>query len=127
MAVAVVGAHLSGMPLNGELQGLGARLSSSADRARLPAVRARRDPAAEARTAARGGRPGTAIEVEIWALPAGAFGRFVAAVPAPLSIGTVRAGRRPQRRRAFWSRPRPSQGARDISSFGGWRDYMAQS
>ena len=33
---------------------------------------------------------GAAIELEIWALPADGFGRFVAAVPPPLSIGTIR-------------------------------------
>ena len=32
---------------------------------------------------------GAAIEVEVWALSEAAFGRFVAAVPRPLSIGTL--------------------------------------
>ena len=54
IAIAVVGAHLSGMPLNGELQALGARfLEATDDRAGLPALCARGHHAAEARHAAR--------------------------------------------------------------------------
>jgi len=33
---------------------------------------------------------GSSIELELWALSAAAFGKFVAAIPPPLSIGTVR-------------------------------------
>ena len=71
IAIAVVGAHLSGMPLNGELNALGARLlEETATRAGLPAVcarrrRARRSPGCCASRRARA----APIAVEIWALP----------------------------------------------------------
>jgi len=68
---------------------------------------------------------GAAIEVEVWALSEAAFGRFVAAVPSPLSIGTLEldSGRSVK---GFLVEAEAVAGARDISSFGGWRAFMAQ-
>ena len=68
---------------------------------------------------------GAAIEVEVWALPDAAFGRFVAAVPPPLSIGTLELadGRAVK---GFLVEAEAVDGARDISSFGGWRAFVAQ-
>ncbi|MGB6543924.1 MAG: allophanate hydrolase, partial [Xanthobacteraceae bacterium] len=68
---------------------------------------------------------GTAIEVEVWALSETAFGRFVAAVPSPLSIGTLELdeGRAVK---GFLVEAEAVAGARDISSFGGWRAFMAK-
>ena len=69
---------------------------------------------------------GAAIEVEVWALPDAAFGRFVAAVPPPLSIGTLELadGRAVK---GFLVEAEAIAGARDISSFGGWRKFVEQS
>ena len=64
-------------------------------------------------------------KVELWALSAAAFGKFVAAIPPPLSIGTVRLadGRGVK---GFLVEPARST-ARAISrSFGGWRAFMAE-
>ena len=82
---------------------------------RSPARR-RRSPACCASRPATG----AAIELEVWALPADGFGRFVAAVPAPLSIGTVTLadGRSVK---GFLVEAEAIAGARDISRFGGWR------
>jgi allophanate hydrolase len=67
---------------------------------------------------------GTSIELEIWALPAAAFGKFVAAIPPPLSIGTVRLadGRGVK---GFIVESADIDGAREISAFGGWRAFVA--
>jgi allophanate hydrolase len=61
----------------------------------------------------------------LWALSAAAFGKFVAAIPSPLGIGTVRLadGRSVK---GFVVEPVAIEGARDISSFGGWRAFMAE-
>ena len=67
---------------------------------------------------------GTSIAVEIWALPAEGFGRFVAAVPPPLSIGTLTLGDG-QAVKGFLVESDGVNGARDISSFGGWRAFTA--
>ena len=67
---------------------------------------------------------GASIALEIWALPAAAFGKFVAAVPPPLSIGTVRLadGRDVK---GFIVEAADIDGAREISAFGGWRAFVA--
>jgi allophanate hydrolase len=124
IAVAVVGAHLSGMALNGELTGLGGRLLGTAKTApdyRLYALNT--TPAKPGMLRIEAGA-GVAIELEVWALSAEAFGKFVAAIPPPLSIGTVRLadGRMVK---GFIVEAADVSHARDISSFGGWRAYAA--
>jgi allophanate hydrolase len=126
IAIAVVGAHLSGMPLNGELTSLGARrleTTRTAPDYRLLAL-AGTEPAKPGLLRVATGN-GSAIELEIWALPAAQFGRFVAAVPSPLSIGTVALadGRSVK---GFLVEAQATVGARDISAFGGWRAFVAQ-
>ncbi|MCW5701723.1 MAG: allophanate hydrolase [Bradyrhizobium sp.] len=125
IAIAVVGAHLSGMALNGELQALGARLleeTVTAPDYKLYALDTTPPKPGMLRVEAG---TGTAIKLELWALSAVSFGRFVAAIPPPLSIGTVRLadGRGVK---GFIVEPAAVSGARDISSFGGWRAYMAK-
>jgi allophanate hydrolase len=119
VALAVVGAHLSGMPLNGELRSAGARLlerSATAPHYRLYALPGTHPPKPGLLRVKNGA--GAAIEIEVWALSEKAFGRFVAAVPPPLSIGTLElAGGRPVK--GFLVEAEAVEGARDISSFGG--------
>jgi allophanate hydrolase len=124
IAIAVVGAHLSGMPLNGELRALSARFlqetKTSADY-RLFALDATPPKPGLLRVAAG---TGTAIACEIWALSAAAFGRFVAAVPPPLSIGTLTLtdGRGVK---GFLVEAAAVASAPDVSHFGGWRAFVA--
>ena len=125
LAIAVVGAHLSGMALNGELRTLGGRLLETAITApdyKLYALAT--TPPKPGMLRVDPGK-GTAIELEIWSMSAAAFGQFVAAVPPPLSIGTIRLsdGRSVK---GFIVEAAGVEGARDISSFGGWRAYMAE-
>ena len=124
IALAVVGAHLSGMALNGELKALGARLleeTATAPDYKLYALDTTPPKPGMLRVVAG---TGTAIKLELWALSAASFGKFVAAIPPPLSIGTVRLadGRGIK---GFIVEPAAVGGARDISSFGGWRAFVA--
>jgi allophanate hydrolase len=66
---------------------------------------------------------GAAIEVELWAMPPEAFGRFVAAVPPPLSIGSL-ALRDGRSVKGFLVEAEAVRDAQDISAFGGWRSFM---
>jgi allophanate hydrolase len=125
IAIAVVGAHLSGMVLNGELRALGGRLleqSRTAPDYKLYALATTPPKPGMLRVQAGAG---SSIELEVWALPAAAFGKFVAAIPPPLSIGTVRLadGRGVK---GFIVEAADIGGARDISAFNGWRAYMAE-
>jgi allophanate hydrolase len=112
------------MPLNGELKALGARFLAATTTApdyRLFALAGTSPPKPGLLRVAAAG---AAIEVELWALSAAAFGRFVAAVPPPLSIGTLRLadGREAK---GFLVEAAATDAARDISRFGGWRAYVA--
>lgn len=122
--IAVVGAHLSGMALNGELSGRGASF-----------VRAVKTEPAYRLYALPGGPPhrpglvrvadgGAAIDVEVWALEPAAFGDFVARIPAPLGIGTLRLADGTTVK-GFLCEATATEGARDITGFGGWRAYIA--
>ena len=123
VSLAVVGAHLSGEPLNPHLLRLGARLArccATSPEYRLYAL-------AEAGPLARPGMlrddtGGAPIEVEVWSLSEAAFGSLVAKVPPPLCIGTVTL-EDGATVRGFLCEPHGIQGAEEITRFGGWRAF----
>ena len=123
--IAVVGAHLEGMPLHGQITERGCRLVSrtrTAPAYRLYALPGTLPPKPGlARTAA--GEAGHAIEVEVYAMPADRVGGFLALIPPPLGLGSLQLedGRWVK---GFICEPAGLAGAQDISSFGGWRAYM---
>ena len=123
--VAVVGAHLSGQPLNGELTARGARLAGAARTApvyRLYALAGMRPPKPGlVRVSAD---RGAAIEVEVWDLAENDFGGFVAAIPPPLAIGTIVLDNG-EAVKGFVCEAHAVADALDISEWGGWRDYLA--
>jgi len=114
------------MPLNGELKALAARFlqaTATAPEYRLFAL-AGTKPAKPGLLRVGAGEGGT-VEVELWALSAAAFGRFVAAVPPPLSIGTLRLADE-REAKGFLVEAAATAGARDITRFGGWRAYVKE-
>ncbi len=125
IGIAVVGAHLSGMALNGELTRLGGLF-----------VRATETAADYRFYALPGGPPfrpglvrtvpgqGGPIALEVWALPPEGFGRFVAGIPSPLGIGTVRLADGTSVK-GFLCEAVAVAEASDITATGGWRAYMA--
>jgi allophanate hydrolase len=124
LAIAVVGAHLSGMPLNGELRALNARLMRVAATAadyKLFALRGTVPPKPGLKRVERG--TGKEIALEIWALSAEAFGKFVSSIPPPMAIGTLRLDDGSEVK-GFLAEPAAFDGARDISEFGGWRNFI---
>jgi allophanate hydrolase len=122
--IVVVGAHLSGMALNRELTQRGGTLVREAvTEASYTLHRLAGGPPARPGLL-RVGVGGHAIAVEVWRLPAEGFASFVAAIPAPLCVGTVRLADGTQAK-GFLVEPAGLEGAEDISGFGGWRAYMA--
>lgn len=122
--VAVVGAHLSGMPLNGQLTERGARLVGSAETTpdyQLFALPGTTPPKPGLLRVAAG--QGARIALEVWEMPLGAYGSFVALIPAPLGIGTLALsdGSAVQ---GFVCEAEALHGAQDISHLGGWRAYI---
>jgi len=125
--IVVVGAHLAGQPLNWQLtQGGGwlAEATRTAPDYRLYALANTTPP--KPGLIHEPGFAGPGLEVEVWSLPADAFGRFVDAIPAPLGVGkvTLADGRRVT---GFLCESYAVAGARDITDFGGWRAFLACS
>jgi allophanate hydrolase len=123
--IAVVGAHLTGLPLNRELTELGAtflrEVTTSADY-RLFALNGTVPPKPGLLRTEKGA--GSAIKTEIWALEPAAFGKFVAKIPGPLGIGTLQFSDGSQAK-GFLVEAIATADARDISEFGGWRAYLS--
>jgi allophanate hydrolase len=125
-SIAVCGAHMSGLPLNGELTSRGGRL-----------LRRGRTAPCYRLYALPGGPPvrpglvrvdedGAAIELEVWSLPRWAVGGFMAGIPAPLAIGRVQledgttvAG--------FVCEAYAAAAAEDVTALGGWRAYLRRT
>jgi allophanate hydrolase len=121
--LAVVGAHLEGMPLHHQLTSRHAVFVAATETAssyRLYAIANSTPP----KPALVFDETGTAIAVEIYELGIEAFGSFTAEVPPPLAIGTVTLADGTQVK-GFVSEPRALIGARDITEFGGWRKFIA--
>jgi allophanate hydrolase len=113
-----IGAHMSGLPLNGQVTALGGRFLRK-DRTRP-----------EYRLHALGDRPGlvraadgSAVEGEVWALPMAGIGPLLAKLPAPLGFGTVMLESGPCL--GFLAEAAGVEGTRDITVFGGWRAWLA--
>jgi allophanate hydrolase len=125
-ALAVVGAHLSGQPLNRELTDLGARLlcaTQSAPHYRLFALPTTPPKPGLVRVAP--GETGHAIELEVWELDNAALGTFMRGVRGPLCIGTVELKDGSQVL-GFLCETSATAGQREISSLGGWRAFRKQ-
>ncbi len=125
--LAVVGAHLTGQPLNKQLTERGARLVQTTRTSpgyRLYALANTVPP--KPGLVRSPGFEGPGMEVEVWAMPTRHFGSFVAAVPAPLGIGSVElidgsvvSG--------FVCEPFAVETATEITHHGGWRAYLDAS
>jgi allophanate hydrolase len=126
--VGVVGAHLSGQPLNWQLLEAGARLHASTTTSRhyrLYAL-ANTTPAKPGlvRINSANDDDGAAIISEVWEMPLRNFGSFVAAIPAPLGIGTMELADGSSVK-GFICEPAALDNARDITGYGGWTAYLA--
>ncbi len=123
VSLVVVGAHLTGQPLNAELVSRGGvldRPTSTAPTYRLHALATTPPkPGLERVTAG-----GSAIEVELWALPAPEFADLVATLPSPMAIGPVELADGTTAP-GFLCEPQALANSREITEFGGWRAYRA--
>jgi len=124
--LAVVGAHLSGLPLNGQLLDGGGRLHRRTRTA--PGYRLFALPGGPpARPAlVRPGRASVgkgAVAVEVWDLAAAGIGALADTIPAPLGLGrlTLADGSDVL---GFVADGLGVEGAQDITSYGGWRAYL---
>lgn len=120
----VVGAHLSGMALNHELTSRGGtflRATTTTPDYRFYAL-AGGPPKRPGLIRVADGE-GAQIAVEVWALPPAGFASFVASIPAPLGIGTLRLADG-STCKGFLAEAEAVKDAADITAYGGWRAYM---
>ncbi len=124
--IAVVGAHLSGQPLNYQLtdeNGIFVRACRTSPIYKLYALTGTAIPKPGLVRQLEGG---SAIELEVWELPVVGFGRFVAQIPSPLGIGTLvlQDGETVQ---GFLCESWAVESAIEISHLGGWRAYLQET
>jgi allophanate hydrolase len=122
--IAVVGAHLTGQPLNHQLTDEhGTLLYTCLTRPfyRLYALSSGAIP--KPGLIRQGDNQGYAIEVEVWELPPAGFGRFVNNIPSPLGIGTLLL-ENDKEVKGFLCEFFAIADAPDISHLGGWRAYL---
>lgn len=123
LKVAVVGAHLSGMPLNSQLTDRGASLvqtTHTSTHYRLYALPGTVPPKPGLK---RVGAQGAAIAVEVWDIPFAQVGSFLALIPSPLGLGKLELAD------GAWVTGFVCEGyaldtALDVTAHGGWRAYM---
>lgn len=123
--LAVCGAHLAGLPLNDQLRERNAtlvKLTQTAPNYKLYAL--------------AGGPPhrpglirndinGCAIEVEVWAMPIESLGSFLIGIPQPLGLGKVELANGTWVT-SFICEGYAIEGAKDITRYGGWRNYLSK-
>ncbi|MFJ9352018.1 allophanate hydrolase [Streptomyces sp. NPDC101237] len=122
VSLAVVGAHLTGQPLNPQLLSLGAVLDRTT--ATAPAYRLY---ALETRPPKPGlvyvGEGGAEVEAEVWHLPPEGLGRLLAGLPRPMTLGRVQLADGTAVP-GFLCEPSALSDAEDITRHGGWRQYV---
>ena len=120
---AVVGAHLTGMPLNSQLVERGAQLLKATHTAahyRLYALPNTQPPKPGLK---RVTEQGSSIAVEVWNIPLHQLGSFLALIPAPLGLGSL------ELEDGTWvhgfiCEGYALEGAQDVTHFGGWRAFV---
>jgi allophanate hydrolase len=123
LTLMVIGAHLSGQPLNHQLTGQGARLigpARTAPRYRLHALAT--EPPKPGLVEI--GPGGTSVEGELWQLPPTALASLLAGLPEPMLLGAVELADGSSVT-GFFCHGSAAEGAPDISRFGGWLAYRA--
>jgi len=126
IAIAVLGAHLSGLPLNHQLTDLGATLHRTCKTAPKYRFYALPNTTPPKPALLRVTENGQQIELEIWLMAPQSFGTFVANIPGPLGIGTIELEDNTTVK-GFLCEPYALTGAKDISDSGGWRNYLAKT
>ncbi|WP_329215759.1 allophanate hydrolase [Streptomyces sp. NBC_01485] len=120
--LAVVGAHLTGQPLNPQLLALGARLDRTTTTAaayRLHALHTTPPKPGLVHV----GEGGAQIETEIWHLPPEGLGRLLTSLPRPMTLGTVQLADGSSVP-GFLCEPSALENAEDITQHGSWRSYL---
>ena len=124
--IAVVGAHLQGMPLHSQLTDRRALLIKACKSAKSYRLFALPNTTPPKPGLVKTKANGAAIDLEVYAMPSSEVGSFLGLIPAPLGLGNIELDDGTWVK-GFICEPHAIDGAKDISELGGWRAYMNQS
>jgi allophanate hydrolase len=122
--LALAGAHMSGLPLNGQITERGGRMLRAARTA--PGYRLLALPGGPPQRPALVPDPdgSASIEIELWDLPPERIGDLLALVPSPLAFGKLRIDDGSEVT-GFVGAAGAEAGARDVTEHGSWRAWLA--
>ena len=121
ISLAVNGTLMRGLELNGNMLKAGARFlreDATAPEYRLWSIADRHPAMVRVRSG------GAAVAVEVWQVPAAGLAQILLAEPAGLCIGKVRLADGSETLGVI-GEPALCEGQREITSYGGWRSYVA--
>jgi len=124
-AIAVCGAHLSGLPLNHQLSDRGATLEKTTQTAAAYRLFALPDTSPPKPGLIRDESKGAAIEIEVWNLPKTQWASFIAGIPAPLGIGSIELADGATVK-GFICEAQATTGAKELTELGSWRRHISR-
>ena len=124
IAIAVCGAHMSGLPLNHQLTELGGRFLKATSTAPCYSFHALAGGPPVRPGLVRRQTGGASIALELWTLPKTSLGHLICQIPAPLGLGSIEL-EDGSRATGFLCEAAGTLGATEITSAGGWRQYLS--
>jgi allophanate hydrolase len=122
LRLVVVGAHLAGQPLNHQLTSRGGRLITPIRTSPEYALYLlKTEPAKPGLVRLAAG--GRSIDAELWELPPAGLASFLAELPSPMALGSVRLEDGTSSI-GFLVEPAAVVGAEDITHYQGWRNFL---
>lgn len=124
LPILLFGAHMSGLPLNAQVQSLGGQLIGEVQTAAKYKMVYLPEPAPHRPGIVRLESGGVSITGEEWSFPKAALGEFLSTIQQPLGLGQIELsdGRKVH---GFLCEAAAAEAAEDISSSGGWRGYLS--
>lgn len=123
ISLGVFGAHMRGLPLEYQLRELGGQFLREDDTAphyRMVDLDSVRPGVWQVRESSR------PLALEVWDLPVHSLGALLQKIRAPLGLGRIRL-QSGEEILGFLCEPAAADGRPDITSFGGWRSYLARA
>jgi len=127
LELAVCGAHMDGLPLNGQLLSLGGhfvRKLNSAPAYKMYCLK-HKDPIRPGMVRCADAGEGKALEMELWSLPMAQVGAFLSMIQEPLGLGSI------ETEEGVWvygfvceASATAMESSEDITDHGGWRSYL---
>jgi len=120
----VCGAHMKGLSLNKQLTEIGGKFVRQLKTKPLYNLYDISSSSLKRPGMVRNIKGGAAIEVEVWRIPRVKAGEFLERVKAPLTLGTIEL-EDGSAHKGFLCESFVAEKATDITSFGGWRNYIS--